>query len=237
MKALNELPSPLVRSAIYLTGIEGLQHLLQSLVARVYEIGNLTLRRQMRAEGARRDTFKAWLKSLPTSRLKGALYRSAQEGRFWIVLDHAPPLTHAAAKVVKELVQMRNTPVFLLVRDRNESAIGQVSDLYWSDRQRLTLGPLPEKAARQLLEWCIVRFRLARLDLTGFRDEVLNLSGGNPGALIKMCELAGEPRYHYGAQIKTKLIHIDSLVNGFNPAAIRMHEKARQCQQVKPQMH
>ena len=46
---------------------------------------------------------------------------------------------------------------------------------------------------------------------------MLQLSGRIPGALIMMCALAAEPRYHYGAQIKTKLIHIDSLVSGYDP--------------------
>lgn len=217
MNIMNDLPSHLARSAIYLNGVDGLQPFLRLLLARLYEIEDRTLRRQTRAEGVRRDTFKAWLKSLGTSRLKGALYRSAEKGRYWIVLDHMPPLTQAVAKVVKELVQMRNTPVFLLARGRDESAIGHVSEVYWGDRQRLSIGPLPGKAAQQLLDWCIAQFRLARLDLKGFREEVLRLSGCSPGALIKMCAMAAEPRYHYGARIKIKLIHIDSLVRGYDP--------------------
>jgi hypothetical protein len=132
-----------------------------------------------------------------------------------------PPLTHAVAKVVKELVQMRNTPVFLLARGLSEPEIGRVADLYWCARQRMSLGPLPERAARDLLEWCIRRFGLAGLNLEGFREEVVRLSGRNPGTLIKMCALAAKPDYQYGLRVKTKLVHIDSLVRGYNPLSLR----------------
>jgi hypothetical protein len=218
MKVLKDLPPAVAGSTIYLSGVDGLQLLLRSLLRRLYQVGDPTLRRQLRAEGVRGGTFKAWLNSLSTSRLKGAVYRSAENGQYRIVLDHMPPLTHAVAKVVKELVQMRNTPVFLLARGLSESEIGRVADLYWSDRQRLSLGPLPDRAARDLLEWCIRRFGLPRLELEGF-SELLHLSGRNPGTLIKMCALAAEPRYQHGSQIKTKLIHIDTLVNGYNSLA------------------
>ena len=217
MEVLNSLPSPLARSAIYLSGEDGLQSFLRSLLRRLYETGDITLRRQLHGEGIRKGTFHPWLKSLSTSRLRGSLYRSAEQAHYSIVLDHMPPVTHAVAKVVKELVQMRNTPVYILARGPSEAEIGQVTGLYWSDRQRLPLGPLSEKAARDLLEWCIRCFGLARLNLTDFREQVLKLSGRIPGALIQMCALAAEPRYHYGAQIKTKLIHIDSLVRGYDP--------------------
>ena len=121
---------------------------------------------------------------------------------------------------------MRDTPVYLLARGLSEAEIGRVTDLYWSDRQRLSLGPLPQRAARDLLEWCIRRFSLARLNLEGF-PELLRLSEQNPGTLIKMCALAAQPRYQYGSQIKTKLIHIDSLVSGYNPLILlKLAERA-----------
>ena len=141
MEVLNSLPSPLARSAIYLSGADGLQPLLRSLLSRLYEAGDSTLRRQLHAEGIHKGTFHSWLKSLSTSRLRGALYRSAEQAHYSIVLDHMPPLTHAVAKVIKELVQMRNTPVYILARGPSEAEVGQVTGLYWSDRQRLAARP------------------------------------------------------------------------------------------------
>ena len=214
MNVLKNLPPRLAGSTLYKSGAGGLQPLLRALLRRLYEIKDPTLRRQLRNEGVRKASFNSWLRSQATSRLKGALYRSMESGRYWVFLDHFPPLTHAVAKVIKELVRMRNTPVYILTRGLSEAEVGHVTDLYWSDRQRLSLGPLPGKAARELLESCIRHSGLAHLNLEGFREELLRLSGRVPGTVIKMCSLAAEQRYQYGSQIKTKLIHIDTLVNG-----------------------
>ena len=217
MRVLEDHPVAAAGSIIYLSGVGSLRPLLRTLLRRLHDIEDVTLRRQLRSEGVRKATFDSWLRSLSTSRLRGALYRSMEAGQYWVFLDHLPPLTHAVAKVVKELVQMRDTPVYIVARGQSKAEIGHVTDLYWSDRQRLNLGPLPAKAARDLLEWCIRHYDLTSLNLEGFREELLRRSGRIPGALIKMCALAAEPRYHYGTQIKTKLIHIDSLVRGYDP--------------------
>jgi len=227
-KVSSQLPQDVARATLCLSSIHGLRPLLRALLRELHKAGDATLRQQLHAEGIREGTFKAWLNSLGTSQLKGALYRSVEKGQYRIVLDHMPPLTHAFAKVVKELVQMRNTPVFLLARGLSKSEIGHVTDLYWCDRQRMSLGPLPERAARDFLEWCIRRFSLARLNSAGFREEMVRLSGRIPGTLVKMCALAAEPRYQHGSQIKTKLIHIDTLVNGYNSLAPpKLTERAR----------
>ncbi|HZP01992.1 MAG TPA: hypothetical protein VFD30_17020, partial [Terriglobia bacterium] len=148
--------------------------------------------------------------------LKGAVYRSMEKGHYWVFLDHVAPLSRAVVKVVQELMWMRNTPVFLLARGTTEREAGLVGNLYWGKRQQLSLGPLPEQDAAELLEWCVEEYGLQKLDLTGFRQEVLRLSGLVPGAIIKMCQLAANPRYQYGSQIKTKLIHIDYMMTGYD---------------------
>jgi hypothetical protein len=233
LSVLEELPLAAGRSVIYLSGVGALRPLLRALLRRLYELEDPTLRRQLHSEGIRAGTFEAWLRSLGTSRLKGALYRSAENGQYWIFLDHMPPLTHAVAKVVKELVRMRDTPVYLLARGQGEAVVGHVADLYWSDPQRLRLGPLPEKAARELLECCIRRFGLGRFNLEGVREELLRLSGHVAGALVKMCALATERRYHYGTQIKTKLVHIDSLVSGYRPSDPLQTGESDACRRMK----
>ena len=76
-----------------------------------------------------------------------------------------------------------------------------------------TFGPIgPARAARELLERCIERFALTSLDLDDFREEMLHLSGNLPGAIVKMCEMAANPRYHYGDRVKLKLVHVDYLL-------------------------
>lgn len=214
LKVLSELPSAMAPYCFYLSGVEGVQPLLGWLLQRLYELDDAALRRQLHGEGIRENTFKGWLKHQPTGRLKGAVYRSMENGNYWVFLDHLPPLTHAEAKIVRELVWMRRTPVFLLARGPTERDIGHVSNIYWGSRQQVSLDPLPEEAGRELLECCIRKFTLGNLELEDFRKEVLRLSGLLPGTIIRMCHLAQAPKYRFGSRVKTKLIHIDCLMSG-----------------------
>ncbi len=216
LKVLGGLPPATTRYCFYLSGEEGVQPLLRGLLQQLYELGDATLSRQLHVEGIRENTFKSWLKRQPTSRLKGAAYRSMEKSSYWVFIDHFPPLTHAEAKIVRELVWMRKTPVFLLARGLTEREAGHVGSVYWGSKQQLSLSPLPEQAGRKLLEFCIQIFDLGKLDLEDFREEVLRFSGLLPGGILKMCSLASDPHYQYGSRIKTKLIYIDSLVNGYN---------------------
>lgn len=217
-KVLAELPQDTARAVILVDSLAGLQPFLRTLLQNLHEVGDATLRKQLRGEGVGADGFKRWLKNQRTSRLKGAVYRSMQIGKYWIFLDHVPPLTSAVATVVRELVWMRDTPVYLVARGSGPEEIGHAASTYWDDRQRLTLQPLHESAARELLESCIQRLGLAHLNLDDFRNAVLSMSGCNPGVLVKMCELAADSRYQSDSRIKTRLIHIDCLMslNGRN---------------------
>ncbi len=215
LNVVRNLPGDLAGKCLYLAGFKDLQNLLRNLIKVLQEARSPGLLQQLKAEGVSSVNFEIWLKSLPSARLKGILYRAVQSGDYRVILDHVPLLTHARAKIIKELFWMRDTPVYLLMRDDQEFRIAQFARFfYWSDRQCLTLGPLPETSACELLEGCIERFGLSSFDLEGFREEVLSLSGGVPGAIVKMCALAADERYQYGRRIKTKLVHIDYLMSG-----------------------
>jgi hypothetical protein len=214
---IHRLPVDLGARCLYLGGMKNLQDLLRQLIRRLYKVKDTNLRQRLHSEKVSVLNFDAWLNGLSSSRMRGTLYFAAERGDYRVFPDHLPPLTHAVAKVIKELFWMRNTPVYLLVRDRVEHRIDQFNRFfYWGDRERLALRPLPPEAAIKLLERCIERFGLSQLDLADFREEVLELSKQVPGAIVKMCALAAEPRYRYGLRIKTKTVYVDYLMSGHN---------------------
>jgi len=217
LKVIRGLPKDFAARCLYLRGVKDLQDLLCQLIRALYVVKDPTLRQELHKEGVSVRTFEAWLKALSTSRLKGTLYRIVEQGDYRVFLDHLPPLTHATAKVMKELFWMRNTPVHIVVSDAVEHRIDQFSHFfYWGERERLALQPLPAGAALELVESCIERFGLARLDLSDFREEVLELSKQIPGAIVKMSMLAADPRYQYESRIKIKSVYIDYLMSGHN---------------------
>ena len=216
-KVISRLPPDLAARCLYLRGMKDFQDLLRQLVRGLYDLKDPNLRKQLHAERISVLNFDAWLKSLSSSRLKGTLYRTVEGGDYRVFLDHLPPLTRAVAKVIKELLWMRNTPVYLLIRDELEQHLYQFYNFfYWGDRERLVLQPLPAEAAAELLESCIEWFGLAPFDLSNFREEVLELSKQIPGAIVKMCMLAADPRYQFESRIKIKSVYIDYLMSGHN---------------------
>jgi hypothetical protein len=215
LNVISSLSRELLPRCLYLGGAKDLQDLLRQLIRTLYELQDPSLRRQLHAEGVSAVTFDTWLKTLSSSRFRGTLYRTVERADYRIFVDHPPQLTHAVAKVIKELFWMRDTPVFLLLRGDTQQVMAQCSHFfYWGAREQLVLGPLPAPAARELLESCIERFGLSHLDLVDFREEILELSKQTPGAIVKMCALAADPRYQYGPRIKTKSVYIDYLMSG-----------------------
>jgi AAA ATPase domain len=200
---------------LYLPCMKDLQDMLRQLIRVLYDTQDPNFRRQMHAEGISGSSFDAGLKRLSSSAMKGLLYRTVEQGDYRVFLDHLPPLTLPVAKIVKELFWMRNTPVYLLVRDEMEQRLYRFySFFYWGERERLMLRPLPPQFAAEFLESCISRFGLSALDLSDFRDEALELSQRVPGAIVKMCALAADPHYQYGSRIKMKSVYIDFLMSG-----------------------
>ena len=130
---------------------------------------------------------------------------------------------HNMARLMKEIMYRCKTPVYLAARGYSQKEIGYAWSLFWNDGLRIHLGPLTERTARDLLEICIRNFGLDSLDLEGFRESILRVSGHLPGSIAKMCELASHARYHYGDQIKVKLVHVDYLMQANQANFDSMH--------------
>jgi hypothetical protein len=216
------LPAGLAGRCLEVRGAKDLRDLLQQLILRLYEAKDPNLRRELHSLGVSALSLAAWLKKLSSSRMKGILYCALERGDCRVFLDHLPPVTKTVAKVVKELFWMRNTPVFLCIRDDAEQRIDRLSRFfYWGDGERLTLQPLPSDAAAKLLQACVARFQLPTLDLADFQADALDLSRNVPGAIVKMCALAADPRYRCGSRIKTKSVYLDYLVDGYHHRTAR----------------
>lgn len=171
------------------------------------------MRRKVHADRYDEVTLSRWISQQSALRLRGILFTAAEQGDYRFFLDHLSPASHTLAQLLKEIVYRTKTPVYLTGPGYSQGDIGYAWSLYWTDKYRIRLGPVSEEDARELVEICIQRYGLASLDLSDFRDDLLHLSGCLPGSIVKMCELAANPRYHYGDQVKMKLLHVDYLLH------------------------
>ena len=170
-------------------------------------------RSKFRAETGYGASFSHWINQQTSLRLRGLLYRAAGEGEYWIFLEDLAPMTHVLTRVVKELMMNQETPIYSVASGWTYRELGHAAQLYWNDHQRLHVDALPIGAGTELLEWAIRRFGLAQFDLDDFREDILRFSGLLPGAILNMCKAAADTRYHFDGRIKTKLLHVDYLMN------------------------
>jgi hypothetical protein len=211
-KAIAELPESIGKRCIYWSGAASGRELVSHVVRGLYLAGDAFVRRKVHADKSSETTLNRWLQDQSILRLRGILFTATERGDYRLFLDQLPRATHNMARLMKEIMYWCKTPVYLTGLGYSAGEIGYAWSLYWTDEYRIRLGPLSESNARELLEICIHRFALSSLDLEGFREEILHLSGHLPGAIVKMCELASDARYHYGDQIKTKVVHVDYLM-------------------------
>jgi len=218
-KAISELADPERRSCIYWTGAASGKELLSYFVGRLYDTGDSFVQRKVHADGANETSLKGWLHKQTSLRLRSILFTASTQGDYRFFVDHFSPSTHNMARLMKEIMFRCKSPVYLVARDYSQDEIGYAWSLYWNEELRMHLGPLSERAARELLEYCIGKFGLASLDLKDFREDILRLSGHIPGSIVKMCELAANSRYRYRNQIKITLVHVDYMMQS-SPTAV-----------------
>lgn len=213
-QAIAELPEADRRNCIYWTGAAAGRQLVSHFLSGLYAIGDPVVRRKVQADRAGEFALDSWLNKQSLLRLRGILFSAAERGDYRLFVDHLPSPTHKMAHLLKEIMYRCKTPVYFTGHGYSRGEIGHAWSLYWTDEYRIHLEPLTEVLAHELLETCIHRFELNRLDLEGFREEILHFSGRFPGSIVKMCELAADPRYHYHDQVKVKLVHVDYLMQG-----------------------
>ncbi|HTV60675.1 MAG TPA: ATP-binding protein [Verrucomicrobiae bacterium] len=222
-KALAQLPESERRKCICWSGPTGRRQLIAHLVTSLYLAGDPFVRGKVRADRFSDANLARWISEQSAMRLRGILISAAQGAEYLFFLDHLGPVSHTVAQFLKEVMYRAKTPVYLAGHGYTQAEIGYAWSLYWTDEYRIPVGPLSDARARELLEFCIRDSGLESLDLSGFREELLRLSGHLPGAIVKMCAMAADPRYHFGDRVKLKLVHVDYLMRSDRFCSLASH--------------
>jgi hypothetical protein len=229
-KVLAELPQNERRKCICWAGAASRRQWTEHLICGLYLAGDPFVRKKVHADRSTDATLTRWISEQSALRLRGILFTAAEQGEYRFFVDQMPPASHTIAQLMKEIVYRTKTPVFLTGQGYSQAEIGYAWSLYWTGEYRIRLGPLSEAAARELVEISIQRFGLSSLALDNFREDLLKVSGHLPGSIVKMCELAANPRYRHGDRVKLKLVHVDYLLqsNRLCLATACRHESSTQ---------
>ncbi len=208
---LDSLPKNRASRCFLISADKSVRDLLRETVSRLYEAGDPLIRAKFAGESGSSKFFPAWVKKQTSARLRGLLFRAVSETPYWLFWDDSPMLGRAHSRILKELLGVRKTPVYLIARGMKKKEIGEGWHHYWHVGLRLHIGPLRRSEAEELLDQCIRVQGLARLAGPEFREQILEFSGLLPGAISKMAAIAAQPGYQFGDRVKTKLVYVDYL--------------------------
>jgi hypothetical protein len=85
---------------------------------------------------------------------------------------------------------------------------------FYSDRsEKCEIRNFAPEGAEQFAGEVVKRKGLSAQNMREFLEKVLEFSGGNPGAILAMLEMAGYPKYRSDEHIKITPLYIDFRMN------------------------
>ncbi|MFZ0761259.1 MAG: hypothetical protein WAM69_15030 [Candidatus Sulfotelmatobacter sp.] len=146
--------------------------------------------------------------------LKGIVMDSLNEGKYSIMLDHLKRPSYSFAAAVREIMGWGSTPVSAVARSSHMEDTGFLQPFYGDRSQKCEIRNFHDSIAEQFAGEMIKRARLSATNMSEFLDKVLEFSGGNPGAIVALIEMATYPKYRSEEHIKITPLYIDFRMNG-----------------------
>jgi GTPase SAR1 family protein len=146
--------------------------------------------------------------------LKGIVMDALREGEYSIVLDHLKRPSYSFASAVREVMGWGSTPVSAVARSHHMEDTGFLQPLYGDRAQKCEIRNFDDSTAEQFARERIKRCALSATNISEFLDKVIEFSGGNPGAIIALIDMATKPQYRAQEHIKISPLYIDFRMNG-----------------------
>jgi hypothetical protein len=90
---------------------------------------------------------------------------------------------------------------------------GFLQPFYGDRSQKCEIRNFDDSIAEQFAREMVKRCRLSGTNISEFVDKVLEFSGGNPGAIIALIDMATYPKYRSDEHIKISPLYIDFRMN------------------------
>jgi hypothetical protein len=145
--------------------------------------------------------------------LKGVVKDALREGEYQLVLDHVHRPSTAFAAVIRDLIVTCETPIIAVARSAHMEDVGFLHSIFGDRPDRYELRNFKTEAASAFARTSSERVGLLAANLNEFLNKVVELSEGNPGAILAMLNMALQPRYRFQESIKTAPLYIDFRIN------------------------
>jgi hypothetical protein len=147
--------------------------------------------------------------TMSTSALKATVDKALNVQPFLLLVDHLQGPSRMLARILKDLGYYGRTPIFLAARSPHMEDIGTLQALCYDKKERLEMVNWPSDVALEFARRNAERVDLWASNLDAALQSMVQLSGGNPGSILGMLQMAGRPQYRVDDQIKFHVLYLD----------------------------
>ncbi|MGA2991831.1 MAG: AAA family ATPase [Candidatus Korobacteraceae bacterium] len=149
--------------------------------------------------------------------LKGIVTKVLRGSGYMIVLDHLNRPSHSMAAVVRELMISCSIPVIAVARSAHMEDAGFVGPLFPDRGDKFAIKNFDPKTARSFVRVVAEEHKLAAENFDELAARIVELSGGNPGAIVRMVKMARMSKYRLGEHVKLAPLYIDFRLQSVKP--------------------
>lgn len=164
--------------------------------------------------GAPKENRRRNLQSLSMCSLKGVADRGLEDGKRFLIVDHVQSPSPTLSTMIKELNYYGRTPIIFAARSPHMEDIGLLRSVCTDKSERLELKNWPETVAAEFARRRADEVGLFAINLKTALDKIVEMSHGNPGAILQMVEMALLPQYRISDQIKVHILYLDFRMKG-----------------------
>lgn len=192
---------PEFKSVLYCEDSSTTNVVFRSLAHSLFRLGSPRTKRAFRDEDA--------IAAKSAVSLKGIVMDALREGQYSILLDHLKRPSYSFAAATREIIGSGSTPVSAVARSYHMEDTGFLQPLYGDRSQKCEIRNFDDNAAERFAREMIARSSLSASNIGEFLHKVLEFSGGNPGAILAMIDMATYPKYRSDEHIKISPLYID----------------------------
>jgi hypothetical protein len=197
-RLLDELTSPLLLRVSACTTAQGF---FQAIGGILWQNGHPDFRRRYKTDSQRKAESLANMKALCLSAL--------QDSPNTLVLEHVGFSSRPLAASVKQLVSETSLPLIVAARSPHMEETGYLVRCFPDRSERFELKNFDSGRAQDFARLASDEAGLNAENRAQFLEKVVELSEGNPGAILWMVQMARAPRYRSGNWIKCAPLYID----------------------------
>jgi DNA polymerase III delta prime subunit len=149
------------------------------------------------------------VKDESAANLKGLATSALQHGAATLVLEHTGFTSQQFSSAVKQFVAEARLSLVFVARSNHMEDAGYLVRHFPDRSQRLELSNFDLRKAREFAALVADELELEAENRADFLLRVLEVSEGNPGAVLSMVHMACSPKYRAGQWIKCTPLCID----------------------------